>query len=236
MNNDDNKEALRANVAEARDWLQERADALAERGIEVAPMVEEMGVCLAALDGEVAEGFVVREFIDRMGEFVRETEEVLHLQQQAEVVAAAAGLHDVLEKVAGFSKGMKQCGDAESEKTGADLAELTDAVVQRLAGGESPAEELQDLSLRLGEATAEMSRRSIFRCALLCEWWGTRPPEWWAEKEATDAAGCAEVRAKLDKWRGGEREEILAELPLADRRRIEALTREDLENPETWKI
>ena len=236
MNNDENKKALRAMVEKSREWLLERAEALAERGVEVAPMVEEMEVCLAALDGEVAEGFVVREFIDRMGEFVRETEEVLHLQQQADLVAASAGLHDLLGKAVGISKSLQQRGDAESERTGSDIAELTGAVVQRLAEGESPAEALQDLSLRLGEATAEMSRRSIYRCALLCEWWGTRPPEWWAEKEATDAAGCAEVRGKLARWRGGEREEFLAELPLADRRRIEALTREDLENPETWKI
>ncbi len=236
MNNDENKKALRAGVEKARFLLLERAEALAERGIEVAPMVEEMEVCLAALDGDVAEGFVVREFIDRMGEFVRETEEVLHLQQQADLVAAAARLHDLLEKAVGISESLQQRGDEESKRTGSDIAELTEAVVQRLAEGESPAEALQDLSLRLGEVTAEMSRRSIYRCALLCEWWGTRPPEWWAEKEAADAAGCAEVRAKLDKWRGGEREEILAELPLADRRRIEALTREDLENPDTWKI
>lgn len=115
----------------------------------------------------------------------------------------------------------------EDARAAASLQAAVEAARQRLARGEVPQEEMQDLSLSTQAQRAELSRRCQFQTAALALFWESRPPEWWAKL-------TAEARKKLEdllvSWRA-EREKILGELPIADRRRLEALRPDDFDKP-----
>ena len=66
---------------------------------------------------------------------------------------------------------------------------------QRLACGEEPVEEMQDISLSANAQAGEFTRRTQFRTAALALFWESRPPEWWAK--LTD-----EARKELKEYAG----------------------------------
>jgi type I restriction-modification system DNA methylase subunit len=118
-------------------------------------------------------------------------------------------------------------GNPNDTRTAASLQAAVEAARQRIARGEVPLEEMEDISLSTNAQSGELSRRSHFQTAALALFWESRPPEWWAKLTAEQRKELEEL---LGSWRA-EREKILGELPIADRCRLEALRPEDFDKP-----
>ena len=135
------------------------------------------------------------------------------------------GLMDELEQAAAEMRTRTNRPDAM--RTAAELETELAAARQRLAQGEMPKDELENIALTVSAQMAELSRRSLFRRAALSLYWEKQTPEWWAKFSPEQRTGMQE---QLANWREN-REELLSELPLEDRRRLEAMTLEDFERP-----
>jgi hypothetical protein len=217
-------EELLRHTRELRDKLKPGAAQWREIGMDVDPFLAECEQLIAFLEGR-SEGWVdVAAFCEKLAAFHQEMREFVHLQKQAERINAVASIPSVLETMEDFARRLDNPNDA---RTAALLKASVEAARQRLARGEVPLEELQDLALSTQAQAAEMSRRTRFKTAALALFWESRPPEWWAQRTAKERQ---ELEALLVSWRA-EREKILGELPIADRRRLEALRPEDFDQP-----
>jgi hypothetical protein len=185
-------------------------------GIEVDSFLEECDRLIAFLEGRSDEWVDVAGFLEKLSAFSSEMRALAELERQAERAKVIGSIPSLLDAVEGLAKRMSNPEDA---RTAASLQAEVEAARQRLARGEVPLEEMVDLSLSTQAQKAELSRRNQFRAAALALFWESRPPEWWAK--LTDEAR-KELEDLLVSWRA-EREKILGELPIADRRRLEAL-------------
>jgi hypothetical protein len=217
-------EELLGHTRELRDKLRPRAAHLREMGIEVDSFLEECDRLIAFLEGRSDEWVDVAGFLEKLSAFSSEMRALAELERQAERAKVIGSIPSLLDAVEGLAKRMSNPEDA---RTAASLQAEVEAARQRLARGEVPLEEMVDLSLSTQAQKAELSRRNQFRAAALALFWESRPPEWWAK--LTDEAR-KELEDLLVSWRA-EREKILGELPIADRRRLEALRPEDFDKP-----
>lgn len=111
--------------------------------------------------------------------------------------------------------------DAEHmKKRGLDRDEVLqrlDQIAEHLRRGENPTAEIEELHLLIASTQGELHGRVYSQVAALAEHWHRLLP---AEIELADCPdGLKEIVAQ---WREGMREEILAQIPLEARRRIEA--------------
>ncbi len=90
-----------------------------------------------------------------------------------------------------------------------------------------PVEEMEDLRLTLVAQKAELGRRIRKRTVALLLYWEKQTPEWWAQRSPEELRTMRELQARWEV----ERETLLSELPLADRRELEAMTLEDFHRP-----
>lgn len=217
-------EELLGRTRELRDQLRPRAADLRAMGFEADSFLEECDRLIAFLEGRSEEWVEVAEFVEKLQVFSKEVSAFSDIQRQAERVKAVASIPSVLDAVENLAGRMSNPDDA---RMAASLQAAVEAVRQRLARGEVPAEEMEDLSLSTLAQKAEFSRRSHFQTAGLALYWESRPPEWWAK---LTAEARKELEELLVSWRA-ERDKILGELPIADRRRLEALRPEDFDKP-----
>jgi len=217
-------EELLRQTRELRDQLKPGAAQWREMGMDVDPFLAECERLIAFLEGR-SEGWVdVAAYLEKLAAFHQEMREFVHLQRQTERINAVASIPSVLEAAEDLARRMDNPNDA---RTVASLQAAIAAARERLARGEVPVEEMQELALSAQAQKAELSRRSQFRAAALALFWESRSPEWWAQRTAKERQ---ELEALLASWRA-EREKILGELPIADRRRLEALRPEDFDQP-----
>jgi hypothetical protein len=218
-----NEELLR-HVRELRDKLKPYATQWREMGFEVDSFLEDCERLIAFVEGRSEEWMDVAEFLEKINAFSKEMSAFCDIQRQAErikTIASIPGMLDVTEKLA------KNLSNPNDAPTAAALKASVEAARQRLARGEVPLAELEDISLSAQAQKAELSRRSQFQAATLALFWESRPPEWWAKRTDKERKELGELLAQ---WRA-EREKILSELPIADRRRLEALRPEDFDKP-----
>ena len=217
-------EELLARTRELRDQLKPYADQWREIGLEVDPFLEDCERLIAFLEGRSEVWVDIAEFSKKMTDFSNEVRAYCDIQRQAERINAVASIPSLLDATENLARRMSDPDDA---RTAAALQAVVEAARQRLARGELPLEEMGDLSLSTQAQKAELSRRSQFRAAALALFWESRPPEWWAGRTVKERQ---ELEDLLRSWRA-EREKILGELPIADRRRLEALRPEDFDKP-----
>lgn len=86
--------------------------------------------------------------------------------------------------------------------------------------GEMPTDEFQDFLLTVIAQNAEVKRRLLFRTAALAIFWENAPQEKW--DQLPDDTLESIFRLVLQ-WQETERERILGNMPLADRRRLEEM-------------
>jgi hypothetical protein len=218
-----NEELLR-HTRELRDTLRPHAAGLRELGFEVDSFLKECDGLIAFLEGRSDEWVEVAGFCEKLSAFHSEVRGFAEINRQAERVKAVSSIPGVLDAVEGLARRLSNPEDA---RTAASLQAAVEAARQRLARGEVPVEEMEDLSLSTQAQKAELSRRSQFRAAALALFWESRPPEWWAQRTVEQRK---ELEDLLVSWRA-EREKILGELPIADRRRLEALRPDDFDKP-----
>ena len=217
-------EELLGHTRDLRDKLKPHASQWREMGLEVEPFLEDCERLIAFLEGRSEAWVDVAGFIEKLTAFSNEMRAYCDIQRQAERVNAVASIPSVLDAAENLASRMSNPDDA---RTAAALQAVVEAARQRIARGEVPMEEMADLSLSAQAQAGELRRRSQFRAAALALFWESRPPEWWAGRTAKERQ---ELEALLGSWRA-EREKILGELPLADRRRLEALRPEDFDKP-----
>jgi hypothetical protein len=218
-----NEELLR-HTRELRDKLRPCAAYLHEMGMEAEPFLEDCDRLVAFLEGRSEAWVDVSQFLEKMQAFHKEMREFAEIQRQAERINAVASIPSVLDAVEDLAS---RLSNPDDERTAALLKASVEAARKRLACGEEPLEEMQDISLSANAQAGEVSRRNQFRTAALALFWESRPPEWWAK--LTDEAR-KELEELLVSWRA-EREKILDEMPIEDRRRLEALRPEDFDKP-----
>ena len=221
-------EELLQHTRELRDKLRPQAAHLREMGIEADSFLEDCDRLIAFLEGRSEEWVDVAQFLEKLTAFGNEMREFAEIQRQAQRINAVASIPSMLDAVENLASRLSNPDDA---RTAALLKASVEAARERLARGEVPLAEMEDLSLSTQAQKAEMSRRSQFRAAALALFWESRPPEWWAK--LTDEARN-ELEKLLVSWRA-EREKILGELPIEDRRRLEALRPEDFDKPDAFK-
>jgi hypothetical protein len=217
-------EELLNHMRDFRDKLMPHASQWREMGLEVDPFLAECEGLIAFLEGRSEVWVDVAGFLEKLTAFGNEMRDYCHLQRQAERVNAVASIPSVLDATENLASRMSNPDDA---RTAAALQAAVGAARERLARGEVPVEEMADLSLSAQTQAGELRRRSQFRAAALALFWESRPPEWWAGRTAKERKEIGEL---LVSWRA-EREKILGELPITDRRRLEALRPEDFDKP-----
>jgi hypothetical protein len=217
-------EELLGHVRELRDKLRPRAAHLRELGLEVDSFLEECGRLIAFLEGRSDEWVDIAKFVEKMAAFHGEMRALAALERQAERAKAVGSIPSMLEAMDDLANRLRNPSDAH---TAASLKAAVEAARQRLARGEVPLEEMEELSLSSQAQAAELRRRNHFRMAVLALFWESRSPEWWASLTAPQRKNLEEL---LVSWRA-ERERILSELPIEDRRRLEALRPEDFDKP-----
>ena len=218
-------EELLNHMSDFRDKLMPHASQWREMGLEVAPFLEECERLIAFLEGRSEVWVDVAGFLEKITTFTNETRAYFDLQRQAEQVNAVASIPSLLDAADVLARRLDNPDDARSA---AAIQAAVEAARQRLARGEVPMGEMADISLPTQAQKAELSRRSQFRAAALALFWESRPPEWWAKRTVKERKEIGEL---LGSWRA-EREKILGELPIADRRRLEALRPEDFDKPD----
>lgn len=220
-------EFLKARIRALREEVAPRLKALREQGFEVDSFLEDCDRMTAFIDGHGEPGFDADTFADRMTAYIKEYQETMHLHQQAEVVRAVESLPGTVEMLMEAASSLRAHGGPGEVRMAAEMEANVAEMRRRLDAGEVPLDEIQSASLLLNAQTAELNRRSLIRNAATMLYWEKQTPEWWArlspEKRAT-------VEGLLEQWRV-ERESILSELPLEDRRRLEAMTLEDFDRP-----
>ena len=211
--------------------LRPKAEALREEGVDVDEFLEGADGFLAALEGRYDGEFDVPGFIAKLTAYAEEIKQRDHLLKQAEAVRLVEQLPRTPEILDEMAKDLRESGSEDSLRMAAEMAATADAVRERLAEGVIPVSELQGLTLSVSAEIAEVNRRVLYRSIAMARFFETRPPEWWAEltDPARESAGKL-----LESWKI-EREELLGQLPLADRRRLEEARMEDFDAPEVWK-
>ena len=217
-------EELLAHTRELRDKLKPYANQWREMGFEVDSFLEDCERLISFLEGRSEEWVDVAEFLEKITAFYNEMKAFCDIQRQAEQINAVASIPSMLDAVDGLAKGMSNPDDA---RAAAALQASVEAARERLARGELPREEMEDITLSTQAQKGELRRRNQFQAAALALYWESRPPEWWA---GLTAEARKDLEALLVSWRA-EREKILGELPIADRRRLEALRPEDFDKP-----
>ena len=217
-------EELLGQTRKLRDNLRPRAAYFRDLGFDVDAFLAECDRLIAFLEGRSDEWVDVPVFCEKLTAFHNEMRAFAELERQAERVKAIGSIPSMLDAVEGLARRMSNPDDARSA---AALQASVEAARKRIERGEVPMEELEDLSLSTQAQKAELSRRSQFRAAALALYWESRPLEWW---DRLAAGPRKELEELLVSWRA-EREKMLSEMPIADRRRLEALRPEDFDKP-----
>ena len=161
-----NEELLR-HTRELRDKLRPLAAHFREMGFEVDSFLADCDRLIAFLEGRSEEWVDVAEFLGKMQAFHKEMREFSEIQRQAERIHAVASIPSVLDAVENLASRRSNPADA---RTAALLKASVETARQRLACGEEPVEEMQDISLANAQA-GEFTRRTQFRTAALALFW-----------------------------------------------------------------
>jgi hypothetical protein len=210
-----------------REELTPRLNELRELGLEVDALLEDCDRMTALLNGCGEPGFNAQTFLARLTAVCDEFNQTKHLQKQAEAIGAVAALPGTVELLTRAADIMRAHGGPGELRTAAELEAQAAEARQRMERGEAPLEEIESASLALMAQLAELNRRTLFRRAAVALYWEKQTPEWWA-RLSPEARG--DLEGLLEQWRA-QREGILSELPLEDRRRLEAMTLEDFDRP-----
>lgn len=217
-------EALLHRTRVVRDKLKPFAAHWRERGLEVDAVLVACDRLIAFLEGRSEEWVEVGAFLEKVQAFSQELTALANLERQAQRAEAVGSIPGMLDDAEELASSLSHPNDA---RTGTTLMASAQAARERLTRGEVPREELEEILLCTHAQAAELSRRNHFRAAALALFWESRPPEWWAQLTPRERK---ELEDLLGTWRA-QRERILGELPIEDRRRLEALRPEDFDTP-----
>ena len=228
---DSDNEELMNRMRDLVEHLRPKAEALREEGVDVEEFLEDADGFLAALEGRYDGEFDVQGFQAKLIAFAEEMKQRNHLLRQAEAVRLVEDLPKLPGMMDHVAKTLRDIGSEGALRTAAEVQAAADSARERLAEGKIPVSEMEDTMLAVTAEFAEVNRRRLYRSIAWARFLETRPPEWWAARTDAEREGSGKL---LTEWKI-EREELLGQLPLADRRRLEEARMEDFDAPEVWK-
>ncbi len=211
--------------------LKPKAEALRGEGVDAEEFLQDVDGFLAALEGRYDGEFDVQGFIARLKAFAAEVNQRDHLLKEAEAVRLLGELPKVPGILDEMAATLRESPSERALRTAAEVQAAADSARERLAEGKIPVSEMEDTMLAVTAEFAEVKRRRLYRSIAWARFLETRPPEWWAARTDAEREGSGKL---LTEWKI-EREELLGQLPLADRRRLEEARMEDFDAPEVWK-
>lgn len=224
-------EKLIRRVRKMSDAIRPIAANLAENGLDPADFLEACDQLIAFSEGRLEEEVDVSSLVRRFSQYAEEVAEHESLMRQADAVAVVAEIPIALDAIEGVIQQLRDDARPDALQTALDLEVARDAALEKMSRGEAPSEEFQEMGLVGTAHMAELQRRRLYRSIALALYYESRPPEWWA---ALPPQARADFGKSLHNWQE-QREELLGELPMADRRRLESLTPDDFDKPETWQ-
>ncbi len=220
-------EAMLERMRRMREEYGAHAERLRESGLEVDGFLADCDEFIAVLEGRHEGEFDVEAFQRRLKAFIEETKEFMHIQRQVKAAELAGDLHSLPEMMEGVIADLRKHGGAGELRAAAEIEASLAKFQSALAEGRVDKEALADIMLAAAVQKAEMARRLKFRSVGLYLYWESWPPERWA---ALPGEEQAKLQGFLAQWRE-EKEKVLGELPLEDRRRLEAMRYEDFDQP-----
>ncbi len=222
-------ESILFRIKELRASVQRFAFLLRARGVETQPFITTCDELEAALKKGAASEELPRllvsfsafgEKLEALADWPPKDPERVATEMLAGMLLTLEDTVEVFHKLGGPSE----------LKVAAELQHTLTRIHTRIRQGEMPTDELQDFLLTVTAQNAEVRRRLLFRTAALAIYWENAPQSKW--DELPDDALDGIFRLVLQ-WQETERERILGNLPLADRRRLEEM---ETFNVEQWAM
>jgi hypothetical protein len=217
-------------VAGAAENVRRMRAYLLSRGVDATEFLEACDLVQAAAAGRPqAEGAVSRAvktvtaFVARLNELPDFPPPWSEEERKAwELTSDLLTCDELLAKSAEVFQGTK------SEEFALTAKALRAQFNELIREGKNPLEVMRDFQLMLSAESGEVMRRVKFRTAMLAIYWEQLPQEKWDEMSLEGKDQLLEI---LKQWREGEREKTMSSLPIADRRRLEAM---EQWGPEDW--
>lgn len=219
MSDESTHESLLARLRDLRACVERNTFLLRARGVETGPFLATCDELQAALSGKSASSHIPT----LLNEFSAFGEKLSTLPDWPPADPERAA-EDILEgmlltlddTVAVF----RRLGSRSELRAADELQHTLTKIHARVRKGELPTDELLDFLLTVTAQNAEVKRRLLFRTAALAIYWENAPQEKW--DELPDDSLDSIFRLVLQ-WQETERERILGNIPIADRRRLEEM-------------
>ncbi len=223
-------EAFLQRITSAANLVRPYRAYLLTRGMDTREFFAACDLMQAAAAGQTREADAVNRAAKLFGAFIQQLKTLEDFppnwtpeeRRQWELTSDLLEFDVMLEDAAKDFQGTKSEGLAQ---TAVKLREEFKAAVQ---AGKNPKEIIEDFHLMMSAEMGETMRRVKFRGAALLIYWDQMPEEKWDELTLEKQE---QLVTMLKQWREGERERIFSSLPIADRRRLEAL---EQRKPEDW--
>ncbi len=219
MSNELSPESLLARLKELRACVERHTFLLRARGLETGPFISTCDALDAALSGKNPAGDVpslLKEF-SAFGEKLSALPDWPPTNPERAAAEMLSGMLLTLDDTVAIFRRM---GGSSELRAAEELQQTLTRIHACIRRGEMPTDEFQDFLLTVIAQNAEVKRRLLFRTAALAIFWENAPQEKW--DQLPDDTLESIFRLVLQ-WQETERERILGNMPLADRRRLEEM-------------
>jgi hypothetical protein len=233
QNNDELRRPIREMAARVREWR----FYLMTRGLDAKEFLDASAALEKVLDGDAPAEGVVERFTKTIDDFVVKLGALADYppkfsrEEKIKWITASR----VFELEEGMNKMVSDLAGTPDDPRLAVAKEFRKRLSEAVRGAGDFREVMEDLYLWMNTELGDVNRRIRFRNAAVAMYWEQMPQEKWDSLSPDDRAKLFEL---LELWRK-ERESLLGELPIADRRRLEAMEHyrpEDWENPGNFTV
>ncbi len=227
MSDELSPELLLTRLRELRACVERHTFLLRARGVETGPFLSTCDALDAALSGKTSSDQIPQLLADfsAFGERLSALPDWPPADPERTAAEMLAGMLLTLDDTIAV---FRRLGGQSELRAADELQQTLIRIHARIRQGEMPTDELTDFLLTVTAQNAEVKRRLLFRTAALAIYWENAPQEKW--DELPDDALESIFRLVLQ-WQETERERILGNLPISDRRRLEEM---ETYNVEQW--
>ena len=219
MSDEQSPEILLTRLRELRVCVERHTFLLRARGVDTGPFLSTCRALDDALCGKTAADQIpqlLRDF-SAFGERLSALPDWPPADAERAATEMLAGMLLTLEDTVAV---FRRLGGKSELRAADELQQTLTRIHARIRLGEMPTDELMDFLLTVIAQNAEIKRRLFFRTAALAIYWENATQQKW--DELPDDALDSIFRLVLQ-WQETERERILGNLPISDRRRLEEM-------------
>jgi hypothetical protein len=227
MSDEPTPESLLERLKELRACVERHTFLLRARGLETNAFLTTCNCLEAALNGTASPDEIPR-LLAEFSAFGQKLSSLPDWPPTDPERAAAEVLAGMLLTLDDTVAVFRRLGGESEIRAANELQHTLTRIHSRIRQGEMPTDEFQDFLLTVTAQNAEVKRRLLFRTAALAIYWENAPQEKW---DALPDDALESIFRLVLQWQETERERILGNLPLADRRRLEEM---ETFNVEQW--